>query len=51
VFRLNIDVIGDADGKIAEWIDTYRRCRELDQWPGYGLTEVATPRWAMAEAR
>jgi hypothetical protein len=51
VFRLNIDVIGDADGKIAEWIDQYRRCRELDQWPGYGLTEVQTPRWAMVEAR
>lgn len=50
VFRLNQIVIGDADAKITEWLNTYRECLGRDNWPGYGLVEVETPRWALAEA-
>lgn len=49
-FRMAFNVIGAADVKVAEWIEIYRACLATNEWPGYGLTEVATPRWALAEA-
>lgn len=51
VFRIGSEIAGElADAKISEWINTYRRCLERNEWPGYGLTEVEPPRWLVAEA-
>jgi len=51
VFRINQEIAGDlADAKVSEWINAYRHCLERGEWPGYGLVEVAAPRWAVAEA-
>ena len=50
VFRMGPQVIGTSDAKISQWIDLYRACVDRNEWPGYGLVEVSTPKWAMEEA-